>query len=57
VAGLAAKQGIIRNSANTVRHVKDVIGRPWSDLVKYAKESPVRVGCPAKVTHGLLHHP
>ncbi|KAI0211319.1 Heat shock 70 kDa protein 14 [Lamellibrachia satsuma] len=43
VAGLAAKQGIIRNSANTVRNVKDVLGQPWTELVKYAKDSPVRM--------------
>ena len=58
MAGLAAKQGLIRNAGNTVRHVKDTLGQAWSDLQKYAKDSPVRVRhrftLPFKTSYTLL---
>jgi molecular chaperone DnaK (HSP70) len=42
--GVAAKQGSIRNTQNTIGYVKTVLGRPWEDPVtqEYIKKSPVK---------------
>ena len=45
--GVAAKQGSIRNTANTISFVKSVLGRSLEDPVsqEYIKKSQVKV-CP-----------
>nr|XP_022296778.1 heat shock 70 kDa protein 14-like [Crassostrea virginica] len=43
--GVAAKQGSIRNTANTISFVKSVLGRSWVDPVsqEYIKKSQVKI--------------
>ncbi|KAJ8302030.1 hypothetical protein KUTeg_021017 [Tegillarca granosa] len=43
--GAAAKQGVIRNAQNTVKHVKQVLGRKWEDqaVKQYIESNAVKM--------------